>query len=308
MRNQISVFSTLALFAFCFTAASPVHSADPEQSSIPFNTQNKEVATEIYRLINGIQDSEFDPEANLATITKLHDMVSQSEFSGVPAFADYIRDSLSMNSIRSRDLKVDVGNNNKREILDVNHTAGKGDIGVKSISMGGVLEKTTSKKNDNDSNNGVSISSQNEVASLDKVRQQQSTSYGKLLVALKQLGFPRPVDPKEIYGRWRWRCKEDEATYEFEFKPDGVVNVKLKADNPGLFEGHGFVNKGTGEWNVDYRALTLRLNAANLAFFWKQRPLLFFKDREITSLDEEKIILAISEDNEMKRIRETAKR
>jgi len=136
------------------------------------------------------------------------------------------------------------------------------------------------------------------------VRQQQSTSYGKLLVELKLVGFPRPVDPREIYGRWRWRCEEDEATYEFDFKPDGMVNIKLKADNPGLFEGHGFVNKGTGEWNVDYRALTLKLNAKNLAFFWKQRPLLFFKDREITSLDEEKIILAISEDNELKRIRE----
>ena len=213
-----------------------------------------------------------------------------------------------MNSIRSKDLKVDVSKGNKRESLDVNRVGGKGSVGMRSVEVGANLEKSTSKKNNEDALNGVSISSQNEVATLDKARQQQSTSYGRLLVEFKRIGFARPVDPRDIYGKWRWRCQEDQATYEFDFKPDGKVNVKLKSDNPGFFDMHGFVNKGTGEWSLDYRALTLKLDPVNLAFFWKQRPLLFFKDREVTSIDSEKMLLAISEDNELKRIKEPAKR
>jgi len=305
MKKSNRVHLALILVAFCVSASFYVRAAETAQPSIPFNVQNKAVATKIYRLINDIQDSEFDPEANLEAITKLQEMVSQTEFFAIPELADYIRDSLSMNSIRSKDLKVDGGHNNKLETMDVSHRAGKGDIGFRTVSVGAAIEKTTTKKNNDDISNGVSISSTNEVASLDKVRQQQSTSYGRLLVVLKRFGFPRPIDPREVFGKWRWRCMEDEATYEFEFKQNGVVSVKLKADKPGLFEGHGFVNKGEGEWSIDYRAITLKLNAQNLAFFWKQRPLLFFKDREITSIDEDKIILAISEDNEMKRIRDS---
>ena len=275
---------------------------------IPFNSQNKGVAKTVYQLIGDIQDSEFDPATNLAAITKLQDAVSQTEFANLPALNEYIHDSLTMNSIRSKDLKVDVGNADKRETLDVKRAAGKGNIGLRSISVGGDLERTTSKKNDNDATSGVLISSQNEVAVLDKARQQQSTSYGRLLVEFKQLGFPRPVDAHEICGKWRWRCHEDAATYEFVFLPDGKVNVKLKADKPGFFDGHGFVNKGIGEWSLDYRALTLKLDPTNLAFFWKQQALLFFKDREIISIDNEKMILALSEDNELKRIKDPPKR
>jgi hypothetical protein len=311
MKNPIRFFLILTAFGSCFLAPKTLRAEEPAPAvrpQIPFNTQNKATARTVYKLIGDIQDSEFDPATNLAAITKLQDTVSQTEFAGLPGLGEYIHDSLTMNSIRSKDLKVDVSNNDKRESLDVNRVGGKGSVGLRSIDVGANLEKSTSKKNNDDTLNGVSISSQNEVAVLDKARQQQSTSYGRLLVELKRLGFPRPVNISEIYGKWRWRCQEDAATYEFDFMPDGKVSVKLKSDKPGFFDGHGFVNKGTGEWSLDYRALTLKLDAANLAFFWKQRPLLFFKDREITSVDSEKMLLAISEDNEMKRIKAPAKR
>ena len=311
MNNPI--FKLLMLSAIAgFIPTSPALLAEepvpPARHPIPFNAQNKATAKTVYQLINDIQDSEFDPAINLAAITKLQDTISQTEFAGIPALTDYIRDSLTLNSIRSKDLKVDVSKGGKRESTEVKRVAGKGTVGLRSISIGGDLEKSTTKKNNDDALNGVSISSQNEVAALDKTRQQQSTSYGRLLVEFKRLEFPRPVDPREIYGKWRWRCQEDQATYEFDFKPDGKVNVKLKADKPGFFDMHGFVNKGEGDWSLDYRALTLKLDAVNLAFFWKQRPLLFFKDREITSIDGEKMLLAISEDNELKRIGDPAKR
>ena len=302
-----STFCALLILSATALAAEP----PPAQSARPpivFNAQNKATAKTVYQLIGNIQDSEFDPATNLAAITKLQDAVAQTEFAGIPSLAEYIHDSLTMNSIRSKDLKVDVSNANKREALDVNRVGGKGSVGMRSIEVGGNLEKSVSKKNNDDVTNGVSISSQNDVVVLDKARQQQSTSYGRLLVEFKRIGFPRPLEAREIYGKWRWRCQEDQATYEFEFLPDGKVNVKLKADKPGFFDGHGFVNKGTGEWNLDYRALTLKLDERNLAFFWKQRPLLFFKDREITSIDDEKMLLAISEDNELKRIRPTLKK
>jgi len=312
MKNPIRVFLILSAFAGCLPVTGNIRAeeapAAATRSQIPFNTQNKGIAKKVYQLIGDIQDSEFDPATNLAAITKLQDAVAQTEFAGLPALADYIHDSLTMNSIRSKDLKVDVSNADKRETLDVKRVGGKGSVGLRSIDVGGTLEKSTSKKNNDDALNGVSISSQNDVAVLDKARQQQSTSYGKLLVEFKRLGFARPVEAREIYGKWRWRCQEDSATYEFDFMADGKVNVKLKADKPGFFDGHGFVNRGTGEWNLDYRALTLKLDAVNLAFFWKQRPLLFFKDREITSIDNDRMLLAISEDNELKRIKEAAKR
>jgi len=308
MKNSIRFFLILTAFVLAPNSIRAEEAAAAARPSPPFNSQNKATAKTVYTLISDIQDSEFDPATNLAAITKLQDAISQTEFASLPSLGDYIHDSLTMNSIRSKDLKVDVSNADKRETLDVKRAAGKGSVGLRSISVGGDLEKTTSKKNNDDVLNGVSISSQNEVAVLDKARQQQSTSYGRLLVELKRIGFPRPVDAREIFGKWRWRCQEDAATYEFDFKSDGKVSVKLKSDKPGFFDGHGFVNKGIGEWSLDYRALTLKLDAANLAFFWKQRPLLFFKDREITSIDNEKILLAISEDNEMKRIKEPAKR
>jgi len=308
MKNRFRFLLLTAAFAGGLFPFNALKAEETLRFAIPFNHENKGIAKTVYQLIGDIQDSEFDPATHLAALTKLQDAVAQTEFAVDPALADYIRDSLTMNSIRSKDLKVDAGNVDKRETLDVKRAAGKGNIGLRNISVGGDLEKTTSKKNNDEGTRGVLISSQNEVAVLDKARQQQSVSYGRLLVEMKKLGFPRPVDVGEIYGKWTWRCHEDEATYEFDFKPDGKVAVKLKADKPGFFAGHGFVNKGIGEWNLDYRALTLKLDPVNLAFFWKQRALLFFKDREITSIDKEKMILALSEDNEFKRIKESAKK
>ena len=308
MKNMIRVLLVVTAFAAGLLPFHPLKAEESPRPAISFNEQNKGIAKTVYQLIGDIQDSEFDPATNLAALTKLQDAVAQTEFAGNPALADYIRDSLTMNSIRSKDLKVDASNVDKRETLDVKRAAGKGNIGLRSISVGGDLEKTLSKKNNDEGTSGVFISSQNEVAVLDKARQQQSASYGRLLVEMKKQGFARPVDLREIVGRWTWRCHEDEATYEFDFKSDGKVGVKLKVDKPGFFAGHGFVNKGVGEWGLDYRALTLKLDPANLAFFWKQRALLFFKDREITSIDKEKMILALSEDNELKRIKESPKK
>ena len=272
--------------------------------SIPFNSQNKETATKIYQLINNIQNSEFDPETNLTAITKLQECIAQTDFSAIKEIGDYIRDSVSLNSLRSKDIKVESGNADKRETLDLKKTAGHVSANMRSPSVGADYEKSTTKKNNDDNTSGFSISSQNEVAVLDKTRQQQSTSYGHLLIELKRLGFARPIDPHEIYGRWKWECKEESGTYEFDFRPDGTVNVKLKPESFVKWVGNGFSNRGRGEWNLDYRALSVKMNDVNLAFFWKQQPLLFFTDREIVTIDSDRMLLAISEDNELKRIKE----
>lgn len=277
---------------------------ETQRAAIPFNTQNKETATKIYQLINNIQNSEFDPETNLTAITRLQESIAQTDFAAIKEIGDYIRDSVSLNSLRSKDIKVESGSADKRETLDIKKTAGHASANLRSPSIGADFEKSTTKKNNDDNTSGVSISSQNEVAVLDRTRQQQSTSYGRLLIELKRLGFARPIDPREVYGHWKWECKEESGTYEFDFKPDGTVNVKLKPESFVKWIGNGFSNRGRGEWSLDYRALSVKMNDVNLAFFWKQQPLLFFTDREIVTIDGDRMILAISEDNELKRIKE----
>jgi len=301
MQISIAAFFLTILIAVGFPGRIQAQESGPPK--ISFNTANKETAGKIYQLIKEIQDTEFSPEENLAAISRLQDATSQTEFGGIPRLADYIKDSLSLNSLRTKDLKVDIGKTGQKETLDVKRTMIKGNVSYHDASFGGDLERSASKKNNDNSTSGVSISSQNEVAILDKIRQQQAASYGRLLIELKRIGFPRPITVREIVGKWKWRCREDAVTYEFDFKPDGVVLVKLNPDSFVRLMARGFVNSGRGEWSLDYRSLSVKMNDVNLAGFWKQSPLLFFTDREIVSLDDEKMLLAISEDNELKRIR-----
>jgi len=281
--------------------ATPVPSA---ASPIAFNSQNKETAKTIYTLLKEIQESEFDPEKNLGCINKLQDAVSQTDFSSVQIINGYIKDSLALNTLRSRDIKIQRNNSGKVAHDEGSKTDGSVGVGgpLLNVSAGGGFEKTNSHHGEDANTTDVSISSQNDAVPLDRARQQQAVSYGLLLNEMKHLGFSRPVDVTKIYGRWKWRCNEDAATYEFDFRPDGIVYVKLNADDPSKWRGHGFVNKGRGAWRVDYRSLTLELNDINLAGFWAQHPLIFFAGKEIVGIDDEKMLLATDEDNELKRI------
>jgi len=287
----------------------PVPAQSPAPASpIPFNTQNKEIAKSIYQSMKDIQESEFDPSANMAAITKLQDTIAQTDFNAVSEINDYVKDSLTLNTMRSRDIKIqrsDAGKNDKEK---GSKSGTKVDLGMFTASGGIDNEKTNSQKNENDTSTDVSISSQNDPTVLDKARHQQATSYGLMLNELKKLGFSRPVDPRNIYGRWKWRCTGDSATYEFDFRKDGTVYVKLNADNPAHWVGHGFVNKGRGEWKLDYRSLSLEMNDVNLAGFWKQHSLIFFEGKEIVSIDDEKMVIASDEDNELKRIVDNSKK
>jgi len=278
-------------------------------SPVPFNAQNKEVAKGIYSLVKDIQESEFDPEKNLAAITKLQDTVAQTDFSAIPVIGVYIKDSLTLNTLRSKDIKTqraNIGKSNKEDGSKTGTKVGAGPF--LNIAIGADYEKSNSQKHEDQNTTDVSISSNNDAAALDKTRQQQAISYGQLLNAMKHLGFSRPVDVKKIYGRWKWRCEGDAATYEFDFRQDGTVYVKLNADNPAKWRGRGFVNKGRGQWKLDYRSLTLELNDVNLAGFWAQHPLIFFSGKEIVSIDDDKMLLATDEDNELKRIADPSKK
>lgn len=254
-----------------------------------------------------IQETEFDPQTNMGFITKLQDAVAQTDFSGVPQVEDYIKDSLSLNTLRSRDIKIQHGDAGKSEKENGSKSGVHAGGGIFNLSGGVDTENNNSQKHESQNTTDVSISSQNDPSVLDKARHQQATSYGLLLNELKKLGFARPVDPALIYGRWRWRCNADSATYEFDFRKDGTVYVKLKADHPERWAGHGFVNKGKGDWKLDYRSLTLSMNDANLAAFWKQHALIFFEGKEIVGIDDEKMLIATDEDNELKRIPDSAK-
>jgi hypothetical protein len=276
----------------------------PNPPRIPFNSQNKTAAKRIYALLKQIQESEFDPEKNIAAITKLQDEVAQTDFAPIPALESYVKDSLTLNTLRSKDIKTQRTDTGKENRENGNKSGGNAGVGFLSINAGGTFEKSLSHKHEDQTTANVSISSSNDPAVLDKARQLQATSYGLLLNELKRLGFSRPVDAEKIYGRWRWRCNADSATYEFDFRTDGTVYVRLKADNPSGWAGHWFANKGRGEWKLDYRSLSLNLNDANLAGFLKQHPLIFFSNKEIVTIDEEKMLLACDEDNELKRITE----
>ncbi|MGB8353337.1 MAG: hypothetical protein WCD79_05580 [Chthoniobacteraceae bacterium] len=273
-------------------------------SPIAFNSQNKETAKTIYQLLKDIQESEFDPEKNLGCINKLQDAVSQTDFSAVQIINGYIKDSLALNTLRSRDIKIQRNNSGKVAHDEGSKTDGSAGAGgpLLNVTMGGGFEKTNAHHGEDANTTDVSISSSNDAVPLDRARQQQAVSYGLLLNEMKHLGFSRPIDVKKIYGRWKWRCNEDAATYEFDFRADGTVYVKLNADDPSKWRGHGFVNKGRGAWKVDYRSLTLELNDINLAGFWAQHPLIFFAGKEIVGIDDEKMLLATDEDNELKRI------
>lgn len=274
----------------------------PAAPAIPFNAQNKEVAKSIYLTMKQIQDTEFDPATNLAAIDKLQDAIAQTDFSGVPLVADYVKASLTLNTLRSRDIKIQKADTGKSDKEKESKGGTKIQVGMFSASAGIENEKSSTQKNEDDSTSDVSISSQNDPEVLDKSRQQQAIEYGLLLNELKRLGFSRPIDPQSIYGRWKWRCDADEATYEFDFRKDGTVYVKLDADKPGNWVGHGFLNKGRGKWKLDYRALSLQMNDVNLAGFWKQHSLIFFANKEIVSINDEKMVIASDEDNELKRI------
>ena len=255
-----------------------------------------------------IQETEFDPASNMADITKLQDAIAQTDFSAVPELGEYVKDSLTLNTLRSRDIKIQRADTGKSDREKESKNGSKVNVGIFTASGGVENENSNSQKNESDTSSDVSISSQNDPAVLDKARQQQATAYGLLLNELKSLGFSRPIDPRTIYGRWKWRCNEDEATYEFDFRKDGTVYVKLDADKPSHWVGHGFVNKGRGKWKLDYRALSLEMNDVNLAGFWKQHSLIFFENKEIVSIDDEKMLIASDEDNELKKIADASKK
>ncbi|HWB61167.1 MAG TPA: hypothetical protein VG733_16920 [Chthoniobacteraceae bacterium] len=283
-------------------AATPAPEA-AKPPAIAFNAQNKEVAKSIYLAVKQIQDTEFDPSANMTAINKMQDIVAQTDFSDVPQIKDYVKASLTLNTLRSRDIKIQRSDAGKNEHDKDSKTDSKISVGPFALPGAGVdHERSNSAKNEQDSSSDVSISSQNDPAVLDKARQQQATAYGFLLDAMKRLGFARPIDPKNLVGRWKWRCTADEATYEFDFREDGTVYVKLDPDKPANWPGRVFANKGRGTWKLDYRALSLKLSDQNLAGFLKQRSLIFFANKEIVNLDDEKMVIATDEDNELKRI------
>jgi hypothetical protein len=286
----------------------PAQVPAPLPGSISFNQQNKETAKRVYQLVREIQESEFRPEANFSAITKLQETVVQTDFSTLDAVADYVRDSLTLNTLRSKDIKTQQANSGKNATQGEKQSGFSSSINPSTIAFGADRKQTATEKHEDEASSGLSISSQNDGAVLDRARQQQATSYGKLLNELKRAGFPRPIDAKLLYGKWKWRCTEDAATYEFDFKPDGSVFVRLNADNPSIWARHGFANRGRGEWTLDYRSLSLKLNDANLAGFGKQFPLIFFAGKEISMVNEEKIILACDEDNELKRIGDVPKK
>ena len=109
MRIPVPFLLGASLLIGLFTTHG-LKAVEPSPLTLPFNSQNKGIAKTVYQLIGDIQDSEFDPATNIAALTKLQDAVSQTEFASLPALDDYIRDALTMNSSRSKDLKVDASN------------------------------------------------------------------------------------------------------------------------------------------------------------------------------------------------------
>ena len=132
------------VFATNIRAAEPTEPAQttqpepakaPQPLQIPFNKQNKETAKRIYQLMREIQESEFRPETNLGAITKLQETVSQTDFSTLAAAADYIRDSLTLNTLRSKDIKTQQANTGKNANQNESQSGISGGINPTAISF-----------------------------------------------------------------------------------------------------------------------------------------------------------------------------
>jgi hypothetical protein len=282
----------------------PAAAPPAASGGIPFNAENKQTAKKIYGLINEVQRTGFDPQKNFSLIAELQRVVAGTNFSNFQAIQGYIRASLNLNSLRSRDSKAEQGNTGSQETINQKNHGFKADASFSGPVLGGDLTSADSTKVGGAHTSGVTISSQAAFAELGPAMQQQSAAYGKLLEELNSSGFPEPILSSELYGKWKWHCGAVAATYEFELQEDGALYAEVIADDPSTTTpNHATANKGRGEWKLDYRSLTLELHGAKLAVFWKQSPQTFLAGKQIKSIDEEEIILDTPEDNLLKKVR-----
>lgn len=274
-------------------------------TGIPFNAENKQTAKKIYGLINEVQRTGFDPQKNFSLIAELQRAIAGTSFSSFQGIQGYIRASLNLNSLRSRDSKAEQGNTASQEIVNQKSRGFKADTSLGGPVIGGALATADGSKVGDAHTSGVTISSQAAFAELGPAMQQQAAAYGKLLEELNSAGFPDPILPSQLYGKWKWHCAAVAATYEFELQEDGALYAEVIADDPSVApeSTHATANKGRGEWKLDYRSITLELHGAKLAVFWKQSPQTFLAGKQIKSIDGEEIILDTPQDNLLKRVR-----
>ncbi|MEI6350124.1 MAG: hypothetical protein WCP06_03345 [Verrucomicrobiota bacterium] len=277
-----------------------------------FNAENKQIAKKIYGIINEIQRTGFDPQKNFSLIAELQRVIAGTHFAGLKEIQGYIKASLTLNSLRSRDSKTEQGNTGTQEAVSQKSRGLNADLIFTAPApvIGGNLSSADSTKVGGTNSSGVTISSQAAFADLGPAMQQQSAAYGKLLEELNATGFPEPVLASQLYGKWRWHCATVAATYEFELQEDGSLYADVVADDPtppSATHPTPAANRGRGEWKLDYRSITLELHGNKLALFWKQSPQTFLASKQIKSIDNEEIILDADQDNLLKRVR-TARR
>jgi hypothetical protein len=291
--------------------ALPVPASTPAATApggIPFNAENKQTAKKIYGVINEIQRTGFDPQKNFALIAELQRVIAGTRFCGLREIDAYIRASLNLNSLRSRDSKAEQGNTGSQESVSQKSRGLKLEASmIAGPIVGGDLGSAENSKVVGGHTSGVTISSQANYAELGPAMQQQSAAYGKLLDELNSVGFPEPILPSQLIGKWKWHSSEVAATYEFDLQEDGSLNAEVIADDPvptpAGAQSHPAANKGRGEWKLDYRSLTLELHGAKLALFWRQSPQTFLAGKLIKSIDGEEIILDAPQDNLLIKVR-----
>ena len=277
-------------------------------TGIPFNAENKQTAKKIYGLINEVQRTGFDPQKNFSLIAELQRDIAGTSFSSLQEIQGYIRASLNLNSLRSRDSKAEQGNTGSQEVVNLKTHGFKADASFSGPIISGDLLSSDSTKVGGAHTSGVTISSQAVFAELGPAMQQQAAAYGKLLEELNSAGFPQPILSSELYGKWKWHCSAVAATYEFELQEDGSLYAEVISDDPTAAPNHPTANRGRGEWKLDYRSLTLELHGAKLAVFWKQSPQTFLAGKQIKSIDGDEIILDAPEDNLLKRVRSSKRK
>lgn len=272
-------------------------------SGIPFTAENKLTAKKVYGVINEIQRTGFDPQKNFALIAELQRVIAGSSFGSLKEIQGYIRASLNLNSLRSRDSKSEQGNTGSQENVNQKSRGVKLDATLSGPIIGGDLLSNDNSKAVASHTAGLTISSQTAYSDLGPAMQQQSAAYGKLLEELNASGFPEPILASQLYGKWKWHCEAVAATYEFDLQEDGSLNAEVIADDPTPAPNHATANKGRGEWKLDYRSLTLELHGSKLAVFWRQSPQTFLAGKQIKSIDEDEIILDTPQDNLLKRVK-----
>ena len=288
-------------------AASPSPTPSPVAATpgtgFPFDAENKQTAKKIYGVINEIQRTGFDPQKNFSLIAELQRVIAGTRFAGLQEIRGYIKASLDLNSLRSRDSKAEQGNTGSQEAVSQKSRGLNANLVFSGPVISGDLSSADSTKVGGAHTSGVTISSQAAFADLGPTMQQQSAAYGKLLEELNAAGFPEPILANQLYGKWRWHCAAVAATYEFELQEDGSLYAEVIADDPTTGANRPAANRGRGEWKLDYRSITLELHGSKLALFWKQSPQTFLASKQIKSIDDEEIILDAAQDNLLKKVR-----